>query len=229
MLIFRLTIAALLLFSSCTHGTPTEHVYAANVQKRSSKTVKKKASKKKPLIVVDPGHGGLDFGAHNKRCREKMLCLASAFMVKKYLNELGYRVRLTRSGDVFIPLDKRVSMANKLKCDLFVSMHFNAAKNAKAHGIEIYYYYKKKQLRSTKSRQVASRVLSRLVTRTGASSRGVKQGNFCVIRETSMPAILVEGGFITNPKEVNLLLDNKYLESIGLAIAEGIDSFYKQR
>ena len=94
----------------------------------------------KPLIILDPGHGGSDEGAKIHFFMEKSLTLMTSLLLRKHLNELGYRVIMTRSKDVFIPLYRRVSIANKTKAALFVSVHFNSSPSPDAHGIEIFYY-----------------------------------------------------------------------------------------
>ena len=178
------------------------------------------------LIVIDPGHGGFDVGATAHNLEEKALALRTAVLVKRYLSSMGYRVILTRSRDVFIPLKKRTAIANDTKSKLLVSLHYNAFKSANVKGIEIYYYEKGSKWRSSNSKKLAQNVLSRMVEHTGASSRGVKRGNFHIVREATMPAILIEGGFITHPEESERLHDQKYLNQIAQAIAEGIDKYF---
>ncbi len=181
----------------------------------------------KPLIILDPGHGGDDEGAKIHSFMEKRLTLLTTLCAKKYLEEMGYRVIVTRSKDVFIPLHRRVSIANKTKAVLFASIHYNSSPSPDAHGIEVFYHSSSDLKRQKGSRKLASSVLSELLTCTNAHSRGVKSGNFHVIRETSMPAILVEGGFMTNREERNHLRDKKYLEKIAKGIAQGIDKYLK--
>ena len=182
-----------------------------------------------PLIVLDAGHGGGDLGSHTKFLKEKSATLLMTLMTKRYLNDKGYRVIMTRSRDVFVPLKERAAIANRLDTKAFVSIHFNAHRNTTAHGIEVYYYPSKKQDRLKSSRQMAQSVLQRLLSNTGAVSRGVKKGNFCVIRETNMPAILIEGGFITNPSEGKKIATNQYLDTLARAAAEGIDRYFKHQ
>lgn len=181
----------------------------------------------KPLIILDAGHGGTDEGAKIHYFMEKKLTLMTTLLLRKYLNEMGYRVIMTRSKDVFIPLHRRVSIANKTKAALFVSMHFNSSPSPEAHGIEIFYHAGSDRKRSQQSKEVGSLVLKELIAQTHALSRGVKNGNFHVIRETTMPAILIEGGFMTNIIERSNLRDKKYLEQIAKGIALGIDKYLK--
>jgi N-acetylmuramoyl-L-alanine amidase len=181
----------------------------------------------KPLIILDAGHGGSDEGAKIRFFKEKKITLSTTLYVKKYLEELGYRIILTRSRDVFIPLHRRVSIANKTRGILFISVHFNASQSRDAKGIEVFYSSQPGK-RSQASKQLATSVLQNVIKETKADSRGVKAGNFHVIRETEMPAILVEGGFITNTEERSNLRERSYLDKLAKGIALGVDKYLKK-
>ncbi len=180
-----------------------------------------------PLVVLDAGHGGFDLGACHHSTEEKDLALSTTLILKRYLNEKGYRVILTRNRDIFVPLKERAHMANESKSRVFVSIHYNAAQSKQAKGIEVYYFNKGEKLRIDSSKKLATDVLSKMLHHTKAPSRGVKHGNFLVIRETKMPAILVEGGFITHPDEVKSLNNREYREELARSIAEGVDHYFK--
>lgn len=183
-----------------------------------------------PLIVIDPGHGGRDQGAQVTKpyCKEKRLALETALLVEKYLKQLGYRVILTRKSDHFIPLSKRVEIANQAKSALFVSLHYNSCPNAVAHGIEIHYTADDSLKQKTvESKKLAEMILNSLVLRTNAKNRGLKKGQLYVTRNTIMPSILVEGGFLTNMNERNNLINKTYIDKIAKSVAEGIDTYLK--
>ncbi len=185
-----------------------------------------------PSITIDAGHGGQDLGAkgRNPYCEEKRLALQTARLVKKYLAQLGYHVLLTRQSDTFIPLPKRVELANKGGTDLFVSIHYNSSRTPSAQGVEVFFCDSSENVRrANSSRRLANSILTRVIRRTQALSRGVKRGNLYVIRETEMPAVLVEGGFISNPQERAFLKDPLYLEKIARGIADGIDYYFKKK
>lgn len=185
-----------------------------------------------PTIVIDAGHGGTDQGArgHMPYCEEKRISLQTARLVKQYLDQLGYRVVMTRNTDAFIPLADRVEVANQASSNIFVSIHFNSSRATSAQGIEVFFFDSKETKARTKaSRKLADSILTRVIRRTFASSRGVKKGNFYVIRETQMPAVLVEGGFISNAQERALLKSRDYQEKLARGIADGIDSYFKAR
>ena len=208
---------------------------SANVDKKDKRYhVHKKArpyqatkKSKGPLIAIDPGHGGIDLGAHSHLYEEKQIALKVSLLLRKYLEKRGYRTVLTRTKDEYVPLQQRANIANELKCFALISMHCNTAKSTQAHGIEIFYTKKTDPWRSDKSKQMAQVILSELIYQTKAKSRGVKEANFLVIRETKMPAILIETGFLTNEKELNKLKDDGYLETIAKSIAQGADFYFR--
>ena len=184
-----------------------------------------------PTIILDAGHGGADLGARAKPpyCEEKRLCLQMTRLVRKYLNQLGYHVVMTRNSDAFVPLSRRVEIADQASGDLFVSVHCNSSRTPMAKGIEIFFFDdKEEKTRASSSKKLADAVLGRVLRRTLASSRGVKKGNFFVIRETTMPAILVESGFLSNSEERSALRSRDYQEKIARGIADGIDHFLKR-
>lgn len=184
------------------------------------------------LIVIDPGHGGNDVGTQSisrPRYQEKSLNLVTANFVNHFLQEMGYRTAMTRCQDVFISLDKRAQFANNEEATLFVSIHYNSAPSAEAKGIEVYYYQSKEdKWRTAKSKQLAHTILKHTIRQTHAPSRGVKHGNYAVIRETQMPAILIEGGFVTNDEEMQNLKDPNYLKKLAWGVAKGIDEYIKK-
>jgi N-acetylmuramoyl-L-alanine amidase len=185
------------------------------------------AQPSKSIIMLDAGHGGRDEGTKIHSFKEKKITLATVLYTKKYLEEMGYRVILTRGRDVEMSLPRRVSLANKTRSSLFVSIHFNASRNLDAKGVEIFYYDAKGSDRSKDSRKLANYILHYVIDQTEASSRGVKVGNFHVIRETQMPAVLLEGGFVSNYQECSKLRKKEYLEQIAKGVALGIDKFLK--
>ncbi len=180
-------------------------------------------------VWIDAGHGGADPGAANRKFKlqEKTLCLKTAKLVQAKLAAMGYRVRLLRERDEYISLDKRVSVANSERYSLMISIHFNSARNVQADGIEVYYYTPQRGISSLHqlSKALAGKIETKVVARTGSSSRGVKIGSFRVIRGAAMPACLIEGGFLTNAKEAKKLSQSSYLDLLARGIAEGIDAF----
>lgn len=209
-------------------GTKPPKIIPKKEVKEEVATVKP-IPKLKKLIVIDAGHGGKDFGAKSLCApvfHEKNLTLTTANLVTKYLQNLGYRTIMTRTDDTFIELSDRASFANVRKPKAFVSVHYNSAPARQAHGIEVYYYdSEKNKLRSMKSKAFAKNVLDEVIDSTGVKSRGVKHGNFAVIRETDMPAVLVECGFMTNHDEMKKIRKPDYLKKLAWGIAHGVDNY----
>jgi N-acetylmuramoyl-L-alanine amidase len=185
----------------------------------------------KPLVILDAGHGGHNVGARvkNPYLEEKRLTLQCTFETKRILEKLGYHVSLTRSRDFFLSLQRRVEFANKSQSAIFVSIHFNSCPSKEAHGIEIFYPKQEKMdPRILNSKKLAHSILKKMTFRSKGYPRKVKKGNFLVLRETKIPAVLVEGGFMTNEEEKKLLSKQEYIQKLARGIAEGIDRFVKK-
>lgn len=174
------------------------------------------------LVAVDAGHGGDDPGAVGPSgLREKDVTLDVAWRLAARLLDVGARVGLTRDGDVYVDLYERARVANAWGADLFVSIHFNASTNRSVSGIETYYHPNKPD-----SRPLAEAIQRELVAALGGPNRGVKTANFAVLRETAMPAVLVEANFISNPDVEAKLRTEEYRQRIADAIARGIQAYW---
>ena len=168
-------------------------------------------------IVIDPGHGGYDYGAVSGSRYEKDDNLKIARAVADILRRQGQRVIMTRDSDIYIPLLDRSVISNNNNADMFVSFHRNAFTDPAAHGMENY-----AQMNSPPEHfQYAENVLNELDKINGGfSNRGVKVGNFSVLRNTQAPAMLIELGFISNAND-NRIFDAN-LSANAEAIAKGI-------
>jgi N-acetylmuramoyl-L-alanine amidase len=146
-------------------------------------------------VVVDAGHGGKDNGAFRRfGGAEKNATLDVATRLAAKLRESQFRVVMTRSSDVFIPLDERAAISNRQSNAVFVSVHFNDSGRRGIRGFETYYH-------SPVARNLAYRIQQQLMTLPGAVNRGVKTANFRVLRKAAYPAVLVECGFLSNRNE----------------------------
>ena len=191
-----------------------------------------KQKRSSPVIIIDPGHGGPSLGTKRNSpplIVEKTLALDCALQVRDCLQKKGYVVRLTRTKDEGVPLQRRAKLAHEWGGSLFVSIHFNHAPNPRANGVEIYYYDKSKASPlALKSKKLASTILDVIIANTKANSRGVRGGDYCVLRENRLPAVLVEGGFFSNSAEAKKLANPRYIATLAYSIAEGIDRFVAQ-
>src|SRR5436189_851369 len=157
--------------------------------------VTKDTSKSFSTVVVDAGHGGKDNGAYRKfGGAEKLATLDVAKRLSRKLRESDLRIVMTRSTDVFIPLEERVAIENAQKNSIFVSIHFNDSRRRGIHGFETYYH-------AANSYDLANRIQSKLMTIPHSANRGVHTANFRVLRLANYPAVLVEFGFLSNRLE----------------------------
>ena len=174
----------------------------------------------KYLVVIDPGHGGNDPGAIGiGGIRETDVVLEVSNIVKKLLSEKGVKTRLTRINEVDLDLPPRVSFANKMDADIFVSIHANASRGKRRdiNGLETFYY------RGWRGRLLAKRIQKQILrVSPGSPDRGVKQGRFYVIKNTKMPAVLVEIGFLTGRLDARRLEKTAHRKRLAFAITKGI-------
>src|SRR5437763_2396964 len=167
-------------------------------------------------IVIDPGHGGFDRGGiPGQRVLEKNMNLDVALRLKPILEKAGYRVVMTRTTDIFVPLSSRVAIANSYPNGIFLCIHFNSASRSGASGIETYFY-------STESAPLAASIHSAVVGGAPSENRGVRRRGYFVLRRTTVPAVLVECGFLTNPTETQYALTTTYRQKLAQEIARGI-------
>ena len=167
-------------------------------------------------ICIDPGHGGHDPGACAGGVQEKDIALAVAFKIGALLT--CYKVVYTREEDVYVGLAERALIANQVSADLFVSVHCNSALSASANGVEAYVH----TTRSAASTRAANTIYDRLLPASGLRGRGVKANDYAVLRETAMPAVLVELGFVSNDGDRAKLISEDWQERAAEAIVAGI-------
>lgn len=177
----------------------------------------------KAAIMLDAGHGGSDTGAIGvTNCYEKDIVLGTAQQLQRKLENMGYEAVQTRDDDSFMSLGARADYANDVLPIIFVSLHANSIKNPEFTGVMTFHYEG-----SSEGRKLASAIQRYLLSSTGAVDRGVRTANFFVLRETVVPAVLVEIGFLTNSIEEYKLRDPAYQKRIVDGIAAGIDEYMR--
>ncbi len=183
----------------------------------TTETVNRKDSSRTfTTVVVDAGHGGKDSGATRRYGpAEKVATLDVAQRLDRKLRAAQFRTVLTRSSDVFVPLDSRVAIGNRQDNSIFVSLHFNDSSRRGFRGIETYYT-------SPYARSLANRIQRKLSSLPGTPNRGVKYGNFRVIKNAVYPSVLVECGFLSNRTEAQRVGSAAYREILAGRIAEAI-------
>lgn len=178
----------------------------------------------KKIVVIDPGHGGSDPGTTSiTKKYEKYYNLALALKVQAALQkEPGIEVIMTRETDVYPTRSERVKLANDLNADIFISIHGNSATaSPQASGTETFYYQR------ASSKELATIVHKHLVGAMGLKDRGVSNASFQVIRETTMPAILLETGFLSNKTDEEAMSSESIQNKAAQAIVDGIKEYLK--
>ena len=196
-------------------------------------------------VVLDPGHGGYDRGQVSRYGYEKDFALDVARRLRPLLQSKGLRVIMTREGDYFVPLEVRAQIANAARDSIFVSIHFNATSDdPNAKGFEIFSFTP----RGAPSTSDSAAAPSALSTQPGSTvdaqsmalsaciyhsilghlpeyDRGIKRARFAVLRLTKVPAVLIEGGFLTDQGECKLIAQKDWRARLARAIGVGIESY----
>ena len=197
-------------------------------------------------IVIDPGHGGKDDGTVNAKLKikEKAMALDVALRLEKLLKAAGYQVVLTRRKDVFIPLPLRPVHANRVKADLFISIHFNAIDNKAIAGNETYILTPQHQ-RSTGSDKrtpddnqrcsgnaddpwnavLGFKMHRSLIRSLQSFDRGLKRARFAVLRDLDCPGLLIEGGYLSNETEARKISTPEWRQKLAQTIANGVADY----
>jgi N-acetylmuramoyl-L-alanine amidase len=176
------------------------------------------------VIVLDPGHGGVDAGAIGSQgVREKGVNLEVALRLKDLLEEAGAQVVLTRIDDRYVSLYERAAIANQVGAAMFISIHSNFHPNSNVRGVEIFHYPDR-----VTSNRLGRILLDEMTKATGFSSLAVKTSpNMVVIRETQMTSVLVEMGFLSNYQEEAIIATSEFREKMAKGIFNGILRYWK--
>ncbi|CAN5662803.1 hypothetical protein BH20VER1_BH20VER1_15970 [soil metagenome] len=191
-------------------------------------------------VVIDAGHGGQDSGAISAGVQEKDLTLDVARRVQQLAVAKGFVTVLTRAGDETVSLASRAEIANRERNCVFVSIHFDKGTRAAATGVQTFYAARQVPKRTAvaswlpflqqvsseptnlESSSLASFVQEAMVTRTQAFDRGTRAQQFFVVANVRHPAVLVEGGFLSNPEDVARITTESYRQQLAVAISEGL-------
>lgn len=195
-------------------------------------------------VVLDPGHGGMDQGASSRWGTEKGFALDVALAARTQLLRAGYKVEMTRTKDTAVSLEDRVSFANRFPHAVFVSIHFNSASGGA--GVESYALapegvpsnassenhvsatdLQRNQGNAQDERNIAltAAVHAAVLSRLSVFDRGVRHARFHVLRNIKVPAVLLEGGFLSDPAEGSRIAGAQYRQQLGVAIAQGIQNY----
>ena len=170
-------------------------------------------------IVIDPGHGGDDNGAAWGYAEEDDINLIISFLLRCELEKCGFDVILTREQDRAVRLSSRTYLANEIQTDLFISIHCDAFHNISASGMSVHVHPEC----SDATVAIATKIITKMAERfPDHRNRGVRESNFHVLRETKMPAVLVECEFLSNSKTRKFLREPENQLALARAISKGV-------
>ncbi len=173
-------------------------------------------------IVIDPGHGGIDNGATGVGgTLEKELTLRTARLLSDKLKAAGANVFLTRSNDSFLPLPSRVRLASIHQADAFISLHYDSNLDRSIRGMTAYYYHSYQQ-------ELAESIYHSTNAQTRLKSRGVRSGDYHVVRENQREAVLMELGYLSNSAEEMTLTSGQFQENAATGIYNGLARYFKE-
>ena len=251
-------------------ATPKSALQAEFTPKGVISAPRRKQSYVPIVVMIDPGHGGLDPGAIGyKNTFEKDVVLGIAKRLQNQLKQRGFRALLTRDADFYVPLAERYRIAQKHQARLFVSLHADAAENSRATGASIYTLSEKASDREAaklarkenasdvlvgvsdfeeydasvqrillsmsqrvtqfESSVFASAMLKQLSSAINLKSHAYRSAGFTVLKSPSVPSILIELGYMSNPDDRKKLLDPKHCERLAITLAAGIADYFTQR
>lgn len=181
------------------------------------------------LIAIDAGHGGADPGATGKINGKEVLIerdlnLAIALRLHQLLDQAGANVVLLRDSDITMSLYSRPEAANTMNADLLISVHNNSAHNSTSNGTEVLYYDKVGiESYGITSKELAAYIQKELVAEIGLKDRGIINcPHLAVLNKSLMPAVIIEGGFLSNPDDLAVMLTEEFKEAYAVAAARGI-------
>jgi len=185
----------------------------------------------KKIILIDAGHGGADPGKVSGSTQEKTINLAIAQKLQSYLEQADAITFMTRVDDSDLAQTKKSDMysrkltADTSNADIFVSIHQNSYPNSSIQGAQVFYF---NQSENSKRLAVCIQNELRSFINNNNKREVTENSNYYVLRRTSMPAVIVECGFLTNPNEKNLLLDSDYQDRIAWAVYMGIVDYFRE-
>lgn len=194
-------------------------------------------------VVIDAGHGGHDHGAVSVYGNEKDFALDTALRLRQLLLRKGLKVQMTRTDDTFIPLEQRAAFANQFRDGIFICIHFNAGSDV-ATGVETYTLAPRfvpstgddspsasylvpcaGNVEDPENMALATATHAALLSRLPMVDRGIKRARFCVLRLCTIPGVLIEGGFVSNPSEAARIAQPAYRQAEAESIAVAIGNY----
>ena len=179
------------------------------------------------LVIVDPGHGGIDLGVVAHGMRESDLTYDLATRVEGRLAAVGVEAFLTRGPEGDVDDLDRAEFANAAEADLVISIHVDGHRNAECHGVATFYYGVPDGTTSTLGERLAELMQAELVSRTGLLSCRAHPRTWDLLRRTRMPAVRVEVGYLTNPADAARLADSELRDAVADGVVAAVQRFYE--
>ncbi len=172
--------------------------------------------------MLDPGHGGKDAGTTSRftGTHEKTLNLATAAKVEQRLERAGALVIMTRTTDIFIPLEDRAAVSNENHADAFISFHYNWSDDPEAKGISDFYY------QAARDHLLAANILNEVAKSTGLEDNGSGWNNLSVLRNNTQPSILLELGFLSNQTDDATVENSGFPDQVAQGVYRGLFNYF---
>ena len=178
------------------------------------------------IIVLDAGHGGSDPGASGNGLEEKDLTLNMLLAAKSFFDKSDIKCYVTRDTDMYPSFNDRTDLGNEVG-DAFISIHINSVENnTTANGTETYSLYANDQGNGLTSYRLAEEMLNQLLEKLGTTNRKVKSEKWIVLKQSTIPATLIEIGFITNKHDADIMGSVEGTNKVGQAIYEGVSNLF---
>ncbi|WP_421380096.1 SH3 domain-containing protein [Bacillus salacetis] len=172
-------------------------------------------------IIIDPGHGGHDSGTIGYRgTLEKELTLSTSQILYDLLRNAGADVKMTRSDDTYYSLNTRVALAHYHDSDAFISIHYDSINDSSIKGYTSYYYH-------AYQKELSQTILDSLAGTLSSRNRGLKKGDYYVIRENRQPAVLLELGYLSNPSEEASVTTHSFQDMAARSIYNGLNDYFR--
>lgn len=217
---------SVILMAACNNVNQSGKLHFSNDRDQGNTNVESEESKQDEesqfIVVIDPGHGGRDEGATSASGQEeKYFTLNLAEKVQNLLEQVSeIKVYMTRETDIFLSAEQgtRQAFANDLDADLYISIHGNTFSDPSVSGTESYYYHED-------SKAFAETMHEYVTSATGFEDRGLRQEPYFVVKDTNMPAVLLEIGYLTNPANEQKMLSDDFQLKIAKAICDGVKDY----
>lgn len=180
------------------------------------------ANPEKVVVVIDAGHGGLDFGAQHEQHHEKEIVWAISEKMREKCLGRNIEVHLTREGDDFVALRDRTEKINRVAPDIVLSFHVNASPDEQINGTE--FFFASESPYKGESQKIASDLKNVFESKLGRQIRVIREAPFHVLKKSNSPALIIELGYVTNPDDLQFLIDGQSQDQLASALTDFVSA-----